>query len=259
MLLKFVNDADRLIYAFEMLPPPAVDAPDDVTDHEVSSDDCVANNTVAVVPKSSSQPSDVLHTCDIVNDLLLCAAECSRSQSPVAADDGFRADEGGDRLNNRMESSLSAPLGEMALLESNPDVNWQYNQLTDMTTDDSLQEPTGFVVNGLWSSSLLSEMGCRSTDREQSTSADTATTEQAEDTSSSLPSQADYRASADEGRQAEDGGAGDAESSRVADEWKSCAICLEEMEDDQLLVHAECEGTLCPDCHAVHDNLLISL
>ena len=259
MLLKFVNDTDRSIYAFEMLPPPAVDAPDDVMDQQFSAEDCVANNTVAVVPKSSSQPADVLRTCDIVNDLLLCVTESSRNRSPVPADDEFRAaDDDGDRLNNRMESSLSAPLGDVALLESNPDVNWQYNQLTDMATDDGLQEPdsTGFAVNGIWPSclSLPSEMGCHGGDGEQPASAAAVA---ADATSSSPPSQADGKASADEGRQTEDGG-GDAETSRVADEWKSCAICLEEMEDDQLLVHAECGGTLCPDCHGVRHNLLIS-
>jgi len=258
MVLKFVNDTTRSIYAFEMLPPPAIDAPNDAVDQRFNSEDCVANNTVAVVPKSSSQPTDVLHTCDIVNDLLLCATASNRNQSPVPAGDAFCVDEGRDQLNNRMESSSSAPLGDVALLESNPDVNWQYNQLTDMATDDSLPEPgsTGFAVDGLWAASLLSssEMGGgHSGDGEQSISSDAVTAEQAEATPSS---QGDYKASADEGRQTEDGG-GDAETSRVADEWKSCAICLEEMEDDLLLVHTECGGTLCPDCHGVcRDSLM---
>jgi len=89
MLLKFVNDTNRSIYAFEMLPPPAIDAPNDISNQPFSSEDCVANNTVTVIPKSSSQLTDVLHTCDIVNDLLLSVAASSRNQSPVPADDAF--------------------------------------------------------------------------------------------------------------------------------------------------------------------------
>jgi len=89
------------------------------------------------------------------------------------------ADEAGDRLNNRMESSLSSPPGDVTLLESNPDVNWQYNRLTDMATDDSLQEPCSIGL-GIWAPSLLStEIG----DGEHSASADGVTMDQAAPTS----------------------------------------------------------------------------
>jgi len=59
-------------------------------------------------------------------------------------------------------------------------------------------------------------------------------------------------AGAAEERHMEDVG-GDAEMGRVAYEWKSCVICLQEMEDDELLVHVrtECGGTLCQDCFSV--------
>lgn len=256
MLLKFVNDSNRSIYAFEMLPPPAIDAQNDVVEQELTSENCVANNTVTVVPKSSSQPADVLHTCDIVNDLLLCATESNRNNSPV--NDGFCADEGGDRLNNRMESSLTASVGDVALLETSPDVNWQHNQLSDMATDNNLQpldsaSTSGYFGDGVWGSCLLSpsETGCCDEDVDQCASADGHIAGQAEVTSSSLPLQSECKTVAAEEKQTEEGG-GDAETSRVADEWKNCAICLEDMEDDKLLVHAECGGTLCPECHMVH-------
>jgi len=255
MLLKLVNDVDRSIYAFEMLPPPAVDAPDDVVGQEFSCENCVANNTVTVVPKCSSQPTDVLHTCDIVNDLLLCATESNRNNSPVS--DGFFADEAGDRLNNRMESSLTASVGDVALLETNPDVNWQHNQLSDKATDNYLQPPDStstdsFVVCGMWASCLLSPSEMRSfgDDGDQCASATGDVAGQSQATTSPRPLQTEHKTSAAEDKQTEDGG-GDAETSRVADEWKSCAICLEDMEDDQLLVHADCGGTLCPGCHEV--------
>jgi len=312
MLLRFVNDSDRSIYAYEMLPPPAVDVPNDASAQGLNSGNCVANNTVTMAPKSSSQPTDVHRTCDIINDLLPCTSESNRNQSPAPPVDGlFCADEGGDRLNNRLEPCTSAPVGDVTLLESNPDVNWQYNRLS---ADDSLSTPDtsvndGFVGNGLWASSLPSpsDVGCHSVgDGEQSTSADAGVSKQTGTSSSSLhpqtesesftfvgnglrasslmspsdvgcysgrgefcdgeesasagkqtetPSSAlhpqpESKFSAAEDRQMEDGG-GDAETARVADEWKSCAICLEEMEDDHLLVHAECGGTLCPACHLV--------
>lgn len=32
------------------------------------------------------------------------------------------------------------------------------------------------------------------------------------------------------------------------DKWKSCAICLEELTDNELMVHTSCGGTFCPSC-----------
>ena len=34
----------------------------------------------------------------------------------------------------------------------------------------------------------------------------------------------------------------------ITDSWKSCAICLEEMADSDLMVHTACGGTLCQSC-----------
>ena len=34
----------------------------------------------------------------------------------------------------------------------------------------------------------------------------------------------------------------------VTDQWQSCAICLEEMADNDLLAHGACGGTLCQSC-----------
>ena len=41
--------------------------------------------------------------------------------------------------------------------------------------------------------------------------------------------------------------------SGIADSWKSCAICLEEMADSDLMVHTACGGTLCQSCLEVHE------
>ena len=41
--------------------------------------------------------------------------------------------------------------------------------------------------------------------------------------------------------------------SGVADSWKSCAICLEEMADSDLMVHTACGGTLCQSCLEVRE------
>ena len=37
-------------------------------------------------------------------------------------------------------------------------------------------------------------------------------------------------------------------SSSLEDKWKSCAICLEELTDNELMVHTSCGGTFCPSC-----------
>ena len=51
---------------------------------------------------------------------------------------------------------------------------------------------------------------------------------------------------------AEGGSAGEvatpAAATLVTDEWKSCAICLEELEDSELLCHKLCGGTFCQNC-----------
>ena len=73
MVLKFVNDTTRSIYAFEMLPPPAIDAPNDAVDQQFNSEDCVANNTVAVVPNPRlSRPTFFI----LVTSLTTCC--CAR-------------------------------------------------------------------------------------------------------------------------------------------------------------------------------------
>lgn len=37
-------------------------------------------------------------------------------------------------------------------------------------------------------------------------------------------------------------------ASKAADNWKSCAICLEELTDNELMVHTTCAGTFCSSC-----------
>jgi len=238
MLLKHVNDSCRSIYAFEMLPPPAVDAVDNSEGHEAASENCiVANNTVNVAPKSA-ETTHVLHSCDIVNDLVAAAADAGRKVD----DDGGDFSEAGDRLNNRMESStLSALVGDSSLcLESNPDVNWQHNQLSDLPPsdanedDDSAFRPPPEKVGGGGSGDPTPEPadgGAPDLEVLAAPNVDAA--------------------SAAEGCGPAEAGGGDAETGNVADEWKSCAICLEDKEDEQLLVHGDCGGTFCPSCLTV--------
>lgn len=37
-------------------------------------------------------------------------------------------------------------------------------------------------------------------------------------------------------------------STVTTDDWKSCAICLEEMPENELMVHTTCGGTFCSAC-----------
>lgn len=45
-----------------------------------------------------------------------------------------------------------------------------------------------------------------------------------------------------------DSGAVPAPAAVIAEKWKSCAICLEELEDSELLCHTGCGGTFCQTC-----------
>lgn len=49
-----------------------------------------------------------------------------------------------------------------------------------------------------------------------------------------------------------DSGAVTAPAAVVTDKWKSCAICLEELEDSELLCHTVCGGTFCQSCLEVN-------
>ena len=45
----------------------------------------------------------------------------------------------------------------------------------------------------------------------------------------------------------------------VTTDWKSCAICLEELTDTELMVHTTCGGTFCPNCLEVFLILIFAL
>lgn len=49
-----------------------------------------------------------------------------------------------------------------------------------------------------------------------------------------------------------DSGSVTAPAAVVTDKWKSCAICLEELEDSELLCHTVCGGTFCQSCLEVN-------
>jgi hypothetical protein len=289
MLVKSINESDRTVYAFEMLPPPVIEATEPDNSERESLDtlsSCGAtNNTVCTSQTSTSLNRDIINDCFSVS--------LSAPTSTVVADE-FLVDSS-DLLNNRVDVTSGEIGGGVVttsaaqlLLESNPDVNWQHNELSDTAAgggseisgdgtshvphtsngsvsgsakDDTLQP-------GLWESLpipvLLNNMTGLVDDDDSLLSGGGGSVSDTQHNSgilfgSSRPFGLDVEKCSGDGNVAAgplssvDGngpvdGGGDGETTVVSDQWKSCAICLEEKEDSLLVAHPSCPGTFCPAC-----------
>jgi len=236
MMVKAINDSERVVYAFEMLPPPSIEEPEPVLDDvamETTSAtqlDCAANNTV---PSSTTTATVTTLNRDINNDCF-----------------SLSADTAGDVLNNRFEAVGDVGVSSAVVgppLESHPDVNWHHNELGGLTGAGLLPDPPNDTMelnfhdsnSGMeWSQNNLNPGG------------DSMPAGVSDDPDPMLMDQ--KSPAMEDGCAAGGSEAGEGEekdgSTRVADQWKACVICLEEMEDSQLLVHAPCKGFLCQPC-----------
>ena len=290
MMVKFVNDSDRVIYAFEMLPPPQIDdiisavttatgCSDVATSSERPNNIFSAMSTVTTADTIATACSSTA-TCDVINDLFdgfvvknveqggsETAACCGTLEGESCTPTPFSGCRGNNNdesiLNNSCEASTSTWDPK---LELNPDVDWQHNYLENRDADEF--EGADIDGTGIWKSTSLQCAGSVwGGDDAGSSSLPTVDVDRIP---GFLPMNSDgsfVDAFSDDVRADDVGGGlrrdsiakdrlsdvGDNDGSTcnneiAADQWKTCAICLEEMLDSDLLKHVACGGTLCNNC-----------
>ena len=233
-MLRYVNDSTRTVYAIEMMPPPQLD---DVgteanevitgTGDVTSSSDVPPNNMMSPTSKPKPEPDDVFSnmgnfsvTADTVWDKV--NKDCDVTSGGRTLE--FEA----NILNNLADSSGPA---------SNRWTGFQDNMLvvtadsTSTSIQDSSQVDTGVQT---WQMTMDAQVGS---------------------TSGNWDVESVVVQPADSGHVKEKVQIGDvhmgnddAQEVVKTDQWRSCAICLEEMADCDLMVHTVCEGTLCQSC-----------
>ena len=264
-LLKYINNVNRTLYAFEMMPPPQVDdinpgnddtstLTDDVTS---GSDDTLtgANNLVSSTANNAShQPASA-------------TASSPSSQSDVFSNIGvFGLDDSQNSdtkfvINNQNNSKVSSMTDNKEL-----EAHSILNNLGDPVSSNWSE---GFTPEGLdWQENLLKESSnvdqnpsC-SGSNEPSTRTDDvmacyqwkqSSTESDEITGEAgVVAQWGFEGADNKGEESVGEGYGEGGATVTTDQWKSCAICLDEMADSDLIAHTACGGTLCQACLEVH-------
>jgi hypothetical protein len=273
MQVKMVNDTDRLIYAFEMLSTPIVETlVEDVVNQskmpETNAAVALANNAASLSYTNGSSSQGNL---DVLDDIVMILSSSDASGVEVPVD---------NVLNNSIEPSTMLAAGSESVvthLESNPDVDWQHNVLNDASVVNAVTGEQPSTSSTLWQDESGNCVGVKTTgdgDYLHLNGASGSWTHEVDggfsfsgenldclDFQGGCPNGEvktvtdDCTASASAlGVEKED----ELACVCVADQWKSCVICLEEMADSDLKAHASCGGTLCHNCLEVCVALYIN-
>lgn len=217
-MLRYVNDTSRKIYAFELEPLKAEAVGNMSTDLTRSSDVTletgIQDNDSARCDIFSHMGSFSAEACGFDTQSSYSSYQDTLSMS-TSADIGFGTAHSGVTLTSDIDMTpLNQEPSNSDLIGTNM---WEWSN----RTEDQ-------VSQGDWnlSNSTASETGIMSEVKTMSGAKDSVTDE---------------------------AGNGDSTlSSLLEDKWKSCAICLEELTDNELMVHTSCGGTFCPSCLEVH-------
>jgi len=255
MQIKFINDIDRTIYAFEMLPPPRIDDPlseqspfGDMMKPQDDGDCLLPNNVLSSSAKdkmlsahANSPVSDLLEYFEGENAVHTLQTTKMDTEENCAAESSTES-----LLNNSYEMTASMAICD-SRLESNPDVNWQYN-LLQLPTSATAGAADNLLGTSVWksSTSMGSEIVWGEGDENVPTDRPSAAV-------GSRRMEVTDLQPTDFGEEGASGGFLEepvpcCENEVAHDQWKSCAICLEEMVDNDLVAHAACGGTLCHPC-----------
>ena len=221
-MLRYVNDSSRKIYAFE-LEPVKLDTPDDDLQNNKTENFAVAMETCS--QGNSAATDDVFsHMGSFSADSVMFDAQSSYSnyQNPSSTEDsGFGTAQTGMTFTSDL--GLTSDLG----MTSDP-------QNSDMigTSMWNWSEPSA-DQEGNWNMSN-SNIG-----QEQNWSMSNSATSDPGVSGVKVTSGVSDLGAANSGKVTESG---------LDDKWKSCAICLEELTDMELMVHTSCGGTFCSSC-----------
>lgn len=323
-MLRYVNDTNRTIHAFQMLPPPEIPPEQGsavaTDDGHFSTADSIPSP--APPPPSSSSapvgvadvsrpltidvsgtqettllpevPSSPLLSMDKVNAMLNADGESGeRSRSPFAsqASTALNRPEPGSKVDRSetAAATVGSPPGfaasaavEEADRDPDPDPMlmgtgmWEWSHRDDFmaerphhhhpppvsappaspTSEHSGSFPADLSLNADYSTEAMFPQSPSSMDVEMD----------------HAPSASDFASSShmwpggeeEVGAEGVDAGGdagarvgGGGSSSGLMDQWQTCAICLEELMDSQLLTHQTCSGVFCHTCLEVSRSLTL--
>ena len=233
-MIRFVDDDNRTVYAFEMIPLPQFDVISPASEDGDNSNVNLPSNNEQPVVQSNAQvePEDVFETI-----------------SHFSADDvdanSARKLPSNDSLNKSDWKSA-----ENAVLNN-------FQTLDGATADHEWSLPISMETSMIWNNTDDSETPAKDTDGtyiwKTSTAASSDSTRWETDNNkqtdiskwdATLPSLGDDVTTREE----------DTRNEKVvnvdlsSDGWQSCVICLEEKLDHELRVHKSCGGMLCHAC-----------
>ena len=228
-MLRYVNDSSRKIYAFELEPLKS----DALTgDAEGGIAESRGANSEIGSQQNVEGPADVFsHMGSFNADSCIFDAQTSFSNfresvsASESADTGFGTEQSGMTLTDtgfdaKSDMTLTSDLG----LTSDP----QNSDMIGTSMWEWSERPVDQVSQSSHEWNLTDNM--TSVSMEITDSMETGKEENGDDNA--------------------------VISSSLEDKWKSCAICLEELTDNELMVHTSCGGTFCPSCLEVSSDTL---
>ncbi|KAK7090065.1 uncharacterized protein [Littorina saxatilis] len=274
VMLRYVNDTNRTIHAFQMLPPPEM--PPEGT--SIADMDQQPPHTLHSIPSplpsaTMSQPLSVnvdneagdYSSPDKLNTMLNDGRDSPRSRSPgagpclsqseMSVEEGGRSEvtDGGERpagfiTEDDLDQS-QPPAADPMLIGT---VLWEWNNRDSFLSDPhpNLSAPPTSPTSDHSGNCLPVDLNLNAdycSEFPQSPSSMDVEMDH-------IPSTADLASSQmwstldDVEEDKGEGGHSRGGASGVIDQWQTCAICLEELMDSQLLTHQACSGVFCHTC-----------
>ena len=231
-MLRYVNDSSRKIYAFE-LEPVKPDVLDNNFENSKTDSNGVAMET-GIQGNHTNQNDVFSHMGSFNADACMFNAQSSYSNYPDTLSASDTGDTGVSTAHSGMTLSsdfgMTSDLGMASDLRMTSDPQnsdmigtsmWEWSDRAETQEGDWNMSNSGISGPGVSS-------GVKVTSGVSDTGVDNS------------------------------GNADGTQSSSLEDKWKSCAICLEELTDMELMVHTSCGGTFCSSCLEVGDCICLN-
>ena len=255
MLLKYVNDEARTLYAFEMLPVPSDLEPkvSKTISNPVSGPaSTIPNNSVPASVNTPTATSVTEGDIQSGHTSVLCTSVTedpgNEITASLAGSQAFMGDSNGcvpstneqEILNNSVQSSGTAQSHSTLGLRN--DIHFQANLLNPETLQNSIEMDFGESSASSSSGGSVGEDGKQKPTLNASDNRRLEGNVRLESEARAVPA---MHGDIDlDGELTNDSTGEQMEFTK----WRSCAICLEEMCDVELMIHASCGGTLCHTC-----------
>ncbi|XP_071085710.1 uncharacterized protein [Haliotis cracherodii] len=218
VMLRYVNDTSRKIYAFEMVQPsiPPEETPEEKPEPSSVTSSVPSSVTRSVAETATSsdamtETTDIFSNMDTFNNRPNNSLFHSSGAAPISIvtvdtelGDGFPESKSWSRT--KVEKETPHP--------TSPELPF--------TETDTGKENPDLAGTGLWEWSHVGFPDCDSTWDNVASSSDFNPPPIPQDVINSIPG--------------------------IAGQWRTCAICLEELSDNDLLTHESCSGTFCQNC-----------